>query len=123
MVDAAVVGELERAHLDGTVVGPSHPDYDRLRRVYNAVVDRRPGAIVQAATVGDVQKVVRIAADSRLPLAVRCGGHSFAGLGTCDDGIVCDLSQMNAVLVDPQTRTVEVGGGALLGDVDAAGER
>ena len=98
-------------------------DYDRLRRVYNAVVERRPGAIVQAATVSDVQKVVRIAADSGLPLAVRCGGHSFAGLGTCDDGIVCDLSRMNSVLVDPQARTVDVGGGALLGDVDAAGER
>ena len=112
-----------RAHLDGTVVDPGHRDYDRLRRVYNAVIERRPGAIVQAATASDVQKVVRIAADTGLPLAVRCGGHSFAGLGTCDDGIVCDLSRMNAVLVDPQTRTVDVGGGALLGDVDAAGER
>ncbi len=78
---------------------------------------------MQAATASDVQKVVSIAAESGLPLAVRCGGHSFAGLGTCDDGIVCDLSRMNAVLVDSQTRTVEVGGGALLGDVDAAGER
>lgn len=123
MVDSAVVSELARAHLDGTVVGANHRDYDRLRRVYNAVIERRPGAIVQAATPSDVQKVVGIAANSGLPLAVRCGGHSFAGLGTCDDGIVCDLSRMNAVLVDPQTRTVEVGGGALLGDVDAAGER
>ena len=123
MVDTAVVGELARAHLDGTVVDGSHRDYDRLRRVYNAVIERRPGAIVQAATPSDVRKVVSIAADSGLPLAVRCGGHSFAGLGTCDDGIVCDLSRMNAVLVDPQTKTVEVGGGALLGDVDAAGER
>ena len=123
MVDSAIVSELERAHLDGTVVGANHGDYDRLRRVYNAVFERRPGAIVQAATARDVQKIVSIAGDSGLPLAVRCGGHSFAGLGTCDDGIVCDLSRMNAVLVDPQTRTVEVGGGALLGDVDAAGER
>lgn len=123
MVDTAVAGELARAHLDGTVVDASHRDYDRLRRVYNAVIERRPGAIVQAATASDVRKVVGIAADSGLPLAVRCGGHSFAGLGTCDDGIVCDLSRMNAVIVDPQTRTVEVGGGALLGDVDAAGER
>ena len=123
MVDTAVASELARAHLDGTVVGPRHRDYDRLRGVYNAVVERRPGAIVQAATASDVQEVVSIAADSGLPLAVRGGGHSFAGLGTCDDGIVCDLSRMKAVLVDPQTRTVEVGGGALLGDVDAAGER
>ena len=123
MVVTGVAGELTRAHLDGTVVDPRHRDYDRLRRVYNAVVERRPGAIVQARTESDVQKVVSIAADSGLPLAVRCGGHSFAGLGTCDDGIVCDLSRMRAVLVDPQTRTVEVGGGALLGDVDAAGER
>jgi FAD/FMN-containing dehydrogenase len=76
---------------------------------------------VQAATASDVQKVVRIAGDHGVPLAVRCGGHSFAGLGTCDGGIVCDLSRMNAVVVDPQAKTAEVGGGALLGDVDAAG--
>jgi len=116
------VGELMRARLDGTVVDGSHPDFDRLRRVYNAVIDRRPAAIVRVATADDVAKIVTIASETRLPLAVRCGGHSFAGLGTCDDGIVCDLSLMNGVLVDPNTRTVQVGGGALLGDVDAAGE-
>ena len=120
---AAVADELARARLDGRIVDPSHRDYDRLRRVYNAVIERRPGAIVQAATPRDVQKVVRIAADSGWPLAVRCGGHSFAGLGTCDDGIVCDLSRMNTVHVDPQAMTVDVGGGALLGDVDVAGGR
>ena len=123
MAHSAIASELARAHLDGTVVDASHRDYDRLRRVYNAIFDRRPGAIVQAATTSDVQKVVAIAANSGLPLAVRCGGHSFAGFGTCDDGIVCDLSPLNAVQVDPRARTVEVGGGALLGDVDAAGER
>jgi FAD/FMN-containing dehydrogenase len=117
-----VAVELARADLAGTVVDPGHPDYDRLRAVYNAVIDRRPGAIVLAATPGDVQQVVRIAAETGLPLAVRCGGHSFAGLGTCDDGIVCTLSRMNDVVVDPRARTVDVGGGALLGDVDAAGE-
>ena len=119
----AVAGVLTGEQLDGIVVDASHPDYERLRRVYNAVIERRPGAIVQAATASDVQKVVRIAADTGLPLAVRCGGHSFAGLGTCDDGIVCDLSRMNDVIVDPRAKTVDVGGGALLGDVDAAGER
>jgi FAD/FMN-containing dehydrogenase len=123
MHGTSVAGDLARARLDGAVFDPEHADYDRLRRVNNAVIERRPGAIVQAATANDVQKIVGIAASRRVPLAVRCGGHSFAGLGTCDDGIVCDLSRMKAVVVDPQARTVEVGGGALLGDVDAAGER
>ncbi len=123
MVGTAVADELKRAHLDSTVVDERHRDYDRLRRVYNAVIERHPGAIVLASTASDVQKVVSVAANSGLPLAVRCGGHSFAGLGTCDRGIVCDLSPMKAVVVDPRTGTVEVGGGALLGDVDAAGER
>jgi len=123
MVGTAVADELKRAHLDSTVVDEHHRDYDRLRCVYNAVIERRPGAIVLASTTSDVQKVVSVAANSGLPLAVRCGGHSFAGLGTCDRGIVCDLSRMKAVVVDPRTGTVEVGGGALLGDVDAAGEK
>lgn len=123
MVGTALVGDLTRAHLEGNLVDPSHRDYDRLRQVYNGVFDRKPGAIVQVASARDVAKVVTIAAESGLPLAVRCGGHSFAGLGTCDDGVVCDMSRMNAVTVDPQSRTVDVGGGSLLGDVDAAGER
>jgi FAD/FMN-containing dehydrogenase len=123
MHGTSLAGDLARARLDGAVFDPEHADYDRLRRVNNAVIERRPGAIVQAATANDVQKIVGIAASHRVPLAVRCGGHSFAGLGTCDDGIVCDLSRMKAVVVDPRARTVEVGGGALLGDVDAAGER
>ena len=122
MGDRAVADVLAGADLDGTVIGPLDADFDRLRRVYNAVVERWPGAIVQVATPSDVEKVVSIAASSGLPLAVRCGGHSFAGLGTCDDGIVCDLSRLNTVTVDPASRTVDVGGGALLGDVDAAGE-
>ncbi|HET7701944.1 MAG TPA: FAD-binding oxidoreductase, partial [Candidatus Limnocylindrales bacterium] len=122
MGDRAVADVLAGADLDGTVIGPRDADFDRLRRVYNAVVERWPGAIVQVATSSDVEKVVAIAASSGLPLAVRCGGHSFAGLGTCDDGIVCDLSRLNTVTVDPASRTVDVGGGALLGDVDAAGE-
>jgi FAD/FMN-containing dehydrogenase len=113
---------LARARLEGPVVEPGHREYEGLRRVYNDIIERRPGAIVRAASVADVQKAVGIAAETALPLAIRCGGHSFAGLGTCDDGIVCDLSRLNRVAVDPLTRTVEVGGGALLGDVDAAGE-
>jgi len=123
MGEISLAGHLALARLDGPVFDAAHAEYDRLRRVFNAVIERRPGAIVQAATANDVRKVVDIAASRGFPLAVRCGGHSFAGLGTCDAGIVCDLSRMNAVVVDPRTRTVEVGGGALLGDVDAAGAK
>lgn len=123
MADATVAHELARAHLDGRVIDPGHREYDRLRRVCNAIIERRPAAVIQAATARDVQEVVRVAAEFGLPLAVRCGGHSFAGLGTCDEGIVCDLSRMNAVVVEPEAGVVHVGGGALLGDVDAAGER
>jgi FAD/FMN-containing dehydrogenase len=122
VVATRLTGALARAGLEGPVVEPGHADYERLRRVYNEVIERRPGAIVRAATAADVQKVVALAAETGLPLAIRCGGHSFAGLGTCDDGIVCDLSRLNRVVVDPVARTVEVGGGALLGDVDAAGQ-
>lgn len=123
MIRTSAMSDLARASLDGPVFGPEHTDYDRLRRVHNAIIDRRPGTIVQAATASDVQKIVRIAANHGAPLAVRCGGHSFAGLGTCDHGIVCDLSRMAKVVIDSQEKTVEVGGGALLGDVDAAGEK
>ena len=122
MLGSAVMEALRRARLDGQVVGPDDREYDRLRRVYNAVIERRPAAIVQPESPADVQTVVRIAADSALPLAIRCGAHSFAGLGTCDRGIVCDLSAMRSVRVDPGMRTVDVDGGALLGDVDAAGQ-
>src|SRR5689334_3739092 len=117
MVDTGIAHALAREGLDGVVIGPEHVDYDRRRVVYNAVIDRRPGAIVQVASVADVETVVRIAEDTGLPLAVRGGGHSFAGLGTCDDGIVCELSRLDAVVVDPTARTVQVGGGALLGAV------
>lgn len=119
----SALAELARAEFDGALITPTHAQYDRLRRVNNALIDRRPAAIVRAVTVADVQKVIRIAADHATLLAVRCGGHSFAGLSTCDQGIVLDLSLMNTVAVDPQTKTAEVAGGALLGDVDAAGLR
>ena len=105
MDSSAVADELARARLDGRVVARGDPDYDRLRRVYNAAIERRPGAIVQVASASDVRKVVSTAAGLGLPLAIRSGGHSFAGLGTCDDGIVCDLSRVNSVVLDPATRT------------------
>lgn len=109
------------ADLAGIWVDSGHADYERLRRVWNGIADRRPAAIIRARDVADVVKVVRLAARQETLLAVRCGGHSMPGLSTCDGGIVLDLSAMNKIAIDPLTRTAEVEGGALLGHLDAAG--
>lgn len=107
----------------GQVIGHDHVEYDRSRRIWNGLADRNPAAIVRARNVDDVIKTIRVAADHGVLLAVRCGGHSLPGLSTCDDGIVLDLSAMNSVTVDSAAPVAEVGGGALLGDLDAAGAR
>jgi len=120
MDGALLARDLANANFDGVLIESAHAQYDRLRRVNNGLIDRRPAAIVRATSKRDVQKVVRIAAEREALLAVRCGGHSFPGLSTCDGGIVLDLSLMKEVIVDPEARAVEVAGGALLGDVDSA---
>src|SRR5262245_64087848 len=96
----SALGDLARAQLDGALIDSSHVQYNRLRRVNNALVDRRPAAIVRAMSANDVQKVVRIAAEHNALLAVRCGGHSFPGLSTCDHGLALALSSMKGVTVD-----------------------
>src|SRR5262245_29869212 len=121
MDKAALARDLANADLDGELVDGSHVLYERLRRVNNGLIDRRPAAIVRATSKRDVQKVVRIAAEREALLAVRCGGHSFPGLSTCDGGVVLDLSPMREVMVDPDVRIAEGGGGGLLGDVDVGG--
>jgi FAD/FMN-containing dehydrogenase len=115
-----VVEHLIAAGLTGGVVVPGSADYDRRRRIWNAVVDRHPAAIVRPTTADEVATVVRAAAECDALLSVRCGGHSFPGHSTCDGGVVLELSAMSSVSVDPATRRCVVGGGALLGDVDNA---
>lgn len=107
--------------LAGNLIKPDHPDYDRLRRVWNGSFDRYPAVIIQARNTDDVCKAIRLAVAEAKPFAVRGGGHSIPGFSTCDGGIVLDLSMMNTVSVDPAARVVTVGGGALLGQIDAAG--
>ncbi|SDH19084.1 FAD/FMN-containing dehydrogenase [Paraburkholderia steynii] len=104
----------------GPVIGRDHPDYDNARRVWNGLVDRRPAAILQAESVDDVRRAIDSAAQSNALLAVRGGGHSIPGLSTCDDGLVLDLSRLNSVVMDKKAGTVDVGGGALLGNLDQA---
>jgi FAD/FMN-containing dehydrogenase len=97
------------------VIGPDDPDYDEARRVYNAMIDRRPSVVVRAEGLADVVAAVRHARENGLPVAVRGGGHSVPGFGTVDDGVVIDLSAMQEVSVDPATKTARAQGGATWG--------
>jgi FAD/FMN-containing dehydrogenase len=116
----AQVAREELAGFQGRLIGPDDADYDEARRVYNAMIDKRPAVIARCATAEDVSQAVRFARDRGLPLAIRGGGHNGAGLGTCDDGVVVDLCLLKSIDVDPQARTVRVGGGSTWGEVDRA---
>lgn len=102
----------------GEVITPEHPAYEQARRVYNGMIDKRPALIARCRGVADVVAAVKHARATGLAIAVRGGGHSVAGHGTCDGGIVIDLSAMRGVHVDPTDRTAWVQGGATLADVD-----
>ena len=104
----------------GPVILPGDIPYESGRRVWNLAVDRRPAAIVQCAEVDDVMKTIAFARAEALPLAVRSGGHSQAGHGTCEGGIVLDLSALRAIAVDPERRIARVAAGARVTDVQDA---
>ena len=104
--------------LRGEVVRPGDASYEKLRRVPNAMIDRRPALIARVADAGDVATAIAYAHDAGLPLAVRGGGHS--GMGVADGALVVDLRALDHVVVDAATRHVRVGGGALVRDVDVA---
>jgi FAD/FMN-containing dehydrogenase len=108
------------SEFEGQLIGPEDSGYEEARKVYNAMIDRHPALIARCASADDVASAVRFAADRGLLLAVRGGGHNGAGLGTCDDGVVIDLSPLKEIEVDPQARTVRVGGGCTWGEVDRA---
>ncbi|HEY2204182.1 MAG TPA: FAD-binding oxidoreductase [Pseudonocardia sp.] len=109
-----------RAQVRGPIIEPSDDGYDEHRRVHNFMHDRRPSVIVRASGAADAAAVVNYARDNDLDLAVRGGGHSVPGFGTCDGGVVLDLSLLNNVFVDPTRKTARAGGGATWGDFDHA---
>jgi FAD/FMN-containing dehydrogenase len=93
-----------RAALHGELLAPDDPEYESARLVLNAAVDRRPALIVRPADCADVALAIALARTKGLELAVRGGGHSFAGHGTSDEGLVVDMSGMRALHIDPQRR-------------------
>ena len=107
-----------RAGLRGTMCMPGEPGYDEARTIWNAMVDRKPAAIVRAAGAADVLLTVRFAREHKLLLAIRGGGHNIAGNAVCDGGLMLDLSRMKSVRVDPVARTARVEPGVILGEFD-----
>jgi FAD/FMN-containing dehydrogenase len=114
---AGAIAEL-RAQLKGEVVLPGEPDYDTARNVWNGIIDKYPALVVRCLDVDDVIACVEFARISAIPLAIRGGGHSQAGHGTCDDGLVIDMSPMKEIRVDPETGTARVQGGVQWGELD-----
>lgn len=109
-----------RARCGGEVVAAGDGDYEQARRVWNGMIDRHPAVIVRCKSAADVAAATALAREHDLPLAVRGGGHSAAGFGVCERGVVVDLSGMRRVEVDAGSRTATVGGGATWADVDGA---
>ncbi|TYO66759.1 FAD-binding oxidoreductase [Bradyrhizobium hipponense] len=107
-----------RQTLRGNVCLAEEPGYDEARTIWNAMIDRRPGAVVRCRGAADIIRAVRLAREHGLLVAVRGGGHNIAGNAVCDGGLLIDLSLMRSVRVDAFHRTARVDPGATLGDFD-----
>ena len=120
-VQDGAVAEL-RAQVKGVVILPGEPGYDDARKVWNAMIDRKPGLIVRCQGVEDVVCAVNFARRQDLRISIRGGGHNIAGNAVCDDGVMVDLSSMRLVRVEPETQRAYVEPGATLADFDAAAQ-
>ncbi|MCA0458788.1 MAG: FAD-binding oxidoreductase [Chloroflexi bacterium] len=119
LVDENQVQDFQSS-LRGRLIRPTDGDYDEVRSLYNAMIDKYPAFIVRCANVADVIQSVNFARANKLLLAIRGGGHNGPGLGSCDNGLVIDLSEMKGIRVDPTAKTVRAEGGCTWGDVDHA---
>jgi FAD/FMN-containing dehydrogenase len=104
----------------GKVILPPDPDYNEARKIWNAMIDRRPAVIVQCADAADVPHAISFARDNGLEISIRGAGHNIAGNAVCDDGVMIDFSKMRNVHVDAEKRRAHVEPGATLSDVDKA---
>jgi FAD/FMN-containing dehydrogenase len=109
-----------RATLRGCIIEPQDQGYDDARKVYNAMISKRPRMIVRCVDVADVIQSVNFARENNILLSIRGGGHNAGGLGICDDGLVIDLSLIKYTRIDLEAKTVVAGGGCTWGDVDHA---
>jgi FAD/FMN-containing dehydrogenase len=109
-----------RAQVRGDVIAADDEGFEQARAVYNAMIDKHPVVVTRPVNAGDVIAAVDFARENQLPIAIRGGGHSVPGFGTCDGGVVVDLSRMRGVRVNPEKRTARAEGGATWGDFNAA---
>jgi FAD/FMN-containing dehydrogenase len=109
-----------KGQLRGELIEPTDARYEESRKVYNAMISRKPRLIAKCVDAADVIKAVNFGRENDLRVSIRGGGHNAGGLGVCDDGLVIDLSLVKYAHVDPLARTVRVGGGCTWGDVDHA---
>jgi len=107
-----------KAAFRGAVLGPDDPAYEETRKIWNGMIDRRPGLIARCTGTVDVVQAVRFARRHGLLTTVRSGGHNIAGLAVCERGLMIDLSLLRGVWVDPVARTARAQAGCTLADVD-----
>jgi FAD/FMN-containing dehydrogenase len=117
VLDEGAINAL-RSSMRGVLLQPEHDDYDDARKLWNAMIDRRPALIARCAGPSDVIDAVKFARDHQLLVSVRGGGHNVTGIAVCDGGLMIDLSQMRSVRVDPVKRTARAEGGAKWVDFD-----
>jgi hypothetical protein len=123
MVEASEVYASLYRRFKSDLLRPGESGYEDARAIWNGMAARRPGLIARCADVSDVQRAVRAASEAGILTAIRCGGHSLAGFGTCDGGLVIDLSRMRQVTVDAGARRARIAGGCLLGSIDHATQK
>lgn len=121
--DIREVADALKGKLTGEVLRPRDHGFEQARAIWNGMVARTPGLIIRCASVADVQSAVRVTKAAGALTAVRCGGHSLAGFGTCEGGVVIDLSYMRQVSVDEANRRALVAGGCLLDTIDTATQK
>jgi len=109
-----------RNRIKGSIITPNDPEYNETRKVYNAMIDKRPALFAMCTKVSDVQLAIDVCRNTNLLVAIRGGGHNGGGLGLCDGGMVIDLSGLKSITVDTKNNTVKVGGGCIWQEVDHA---
>lgn len=119
MTQSATIREFA-SRFEGRVLVPGDADYDASRGLWNGAIDRKPAVIARCSDARQVSNVVRFAREADLEIAIRGGGHNYAGTAACDGGMMIHLGDMNGVTVDAAARRVACGGGATWGEVDAA---